>query len=380
MKPRRQVLEILTAGLMLCGLVACTQRSNADNKAGAKSPAAASPNKVAEKVPPGELVSAEAQPKTTTQPARVEAFETTPLYAKISGYVQTVHKDIGDRITDVKQPLVTLFVPEMFDEEKQKIALETQAKAQVDQAKATVTMAKARLTTAKAQVEEANAGLDKAAGAYKRWKSKLDRLTKLAADGSVTQKLVDEARFEFDSAEAARKEAQAKIRSAKASEAEAVAAVEQAQADERTAAAKLKVAAANRGYTQTMLKYGVVRAPFPGVITERNVDTGHFVRPGDSEKSRPLFVVAKTDTVRVFVDVPEREAPFIARGNKAVVRIPALGKLGEVPSAVTRTSFALNPRNRTLRVEIDIPNPTGRLRPGMYATATIELSPRAGSD
>jgi multidrug resistance efflux pump len=370
----RLYLQVAAAGLLLCGLVACAQSGNAENTDAGRKTASGIQKKAGAKPAPDEVVST--PPRTTTQPARVEAFETTPLYAKISGYVLTVHKDIGDRIAvkEIEKPLVTLFVPEMFDEEKQKIALETQAKAQVDQSKAAVTVARARLTSAKSQVEEANAGLDKADGTFKRWKSELARLTSLAKDGSVTQKLVDEARFQFDSSEAARKEALAKIRSAKAAETDAAAAIEQTLADERTAAAKQKVAAANRGYTQTMLKYAVIHAPFPGVITERNVDTGHFVRPGDSEKSRPLFVIAKTDTVRVFVDVPEREAPFIARGNKAVVRVKSLGKQGEFTAAVTRTSYALNPRNRTLRVEIDIPNSTGWLRPGMYATATISLS------
>jgi HlyD family secretion protein len=375
----RSYLQLAAVGLLLTGVAACEQRSNADNRKVGKSPAAGSPNKSGSQLVSD--VSASSPPRTTTQPARIEAFETTPLYAKISGYVQKYHKDIGDRITDVKQqPLVILFVPEMFDEEKQKIALETQAQAQVDQSKAAITMSNARLATAKAQVEEANAGLDKADGAFKRWKAELARLTSLAKDGSVTQKLVDEARFQFDSSEGARKEAQAKIRSAKASEREADAAVIQAQADARTAAAKLRVAEANRGYAQTMLKYAVIHAPFPGVITQRNVDTGHFVRPGDSEKSRPLFVIAKTDTVRVFVDVPEREAPFVSRGNNAVVRVPSLGKQGVFPAAVTRTSFSLNPRNRTLRGEIDIKNPTGLLRPGMYATAKIDLSRRPAAD
>jgi hypothetical protein len=82
--------------------------------------------------------------------------------------------------------------------------------------------------------------------------------------------------------------------------------------------------------------------------------------------------VDRTDKVRIFLDVPESEAGGIASGSPAWVRIEAANNL-EVKSKVARTSWALQVKTRTLRTEIDIPNPSGQILPGMYAYGTVEL-------
>ena len=79
----------------------------------------------------------------------------------------------------------------------------------------------------------------------------------------------------------------------------------------------------------------------------------------------------RNDVVRIFVEVPELEAPLVQQGAKASIAIQALPDK-KIDGAVTRTSWALGP-NRTLRTEVDISNPNGLLRPGMYATAEIVL-------
>jgi hypothetical protein len=81
-------------------------------------------------------------------------------------------------------------------------------------------------------------------------------------------------------------------------------------------------------------------------------------------------MVARTDKVRVYVDVPEMDASAVTRGTQARVRVQALGD-EEVSAAVTRTSWPLRPRSRTLRAEIDLPNPDVRLLPGMYAYGRV---------
>jgi RND family efflux transporter MFP subunit len=100
------------------------------------------------------------------------------------------------------------------------------------------------------------------------------------------------------------------------------------------------------------------------------VDTGHFVQPAGAGKAEPLFTVVRLDTVRIPVDVPEADAGLVHKGDKATVRIPAL-KGAEFAGEVKRTAEALDPGSRTLRVEIDLPNPDRKLRPGLYVNTRI---------
>ncbi len=130
--------------------------------------------------------------------------------------------------------------------------------------------------------------------------------------------------------------------------------------------------------------YLTLPAPFDGVIVARNANTFDFVLPtmGDptaNERSpnlapggmaAPIYVVDRTDIVRIFVDIPEQDANYVKAGTKATVL--AKGYRDEpIPGTVTRTSWALNVKSRTLRAEIDLPNPKSQLLPGMYAYAKV---------
>src|SRR5262249_31275848 len=137
--------------------------------------------------------------------------------------------------------------------------------------------------------------------------------------------------------------------------------VQKSAADAAAATARRQVAAANLAHSRTMLAYTEIKAPFKGVVTQRNVNTGHYVHPVTGGATEPLLVVEQTDKVRVFVDVPEMESPFVNAGAKAdtvAVRIQALGDK-EFPGTVTRTSRSLESRNRSLRTEVDLPNTDG---------------------
>ncbi len=314
----------------------------------------------------------------TAQPGRIEAFEETPLYPKVVGYVQDVMADIGDAV-EKDQILVKLWIPEMQDELSQKEALVAQAEAEVKQAEAAVQAAKAMTDTAQARVSQAEAGIGRADGEYDRWKSEHDRIKELAAKGSVTQKLVDETLNQFRATEAARQEAAANVHSAKAGVNEAEANALKAAADLVAAQARQRVAEANLSYTRTMLGYAEIKAPFDGIVTRRGVDTGHYVHPANGGTTKPLMIVARTDKVRIFVDIPEMEAPLVDGGEKpdsVVVQVQSLGGK-EFEADVTRTSWSLDTLNRSLRTEIDIPNAGGLLRPGMYATVTILLEQKS---
>ena len=314
---------------------------------------------------------------STTQPGRIEAFEEAPLYPKLAGYVQDVLVDIGDSVRK-DQLLIKLSIPEMLDEVKQMEALVAQADAEISQAEAAVKAAEAAAGMAEAKVTQAEAGVGRAAGEYERWKAEHARMTELAAKGSVTQKLVDETLNQFRAADAARQEAAANVKSAEASLQAAQANVQKSQADFVAAGARRQVATANLARTKTMLAYAEIKAPFNGTITQRNVDTGHYVHPVTGGATEPLLVIVQTDKVRVFVDVPEMEASLVDAGDKpdsAVVRVQSLGE-NAIDGTVTRTSWSLDKSNRSLRAEIDLPNADGSLRPGMYAKVDILLDQR----
>jgi membrane fusion protein (multidrug efflux system) len=90
-----------------------------------------------------------------------------------------------------------------------------------------------------------------------------------------------------------------------------------------------------------------------------------------------LYVVERTDIVRIFISVPETDAAWVRIGTPATVRVQALAGQ-EFKGTVTRTAWSLNQVTRTLRTEVDLPNPEipksgRRLRPGMYAYGTIDV-------
>jgi RND family efflux transporter MFP subunit len=118
--------------------------------------------------------------------------------------------------------------------------------------------------------------------------------------------------------------------------------------------------------------FGVIVAPFDGVVTQRTAEIGQLVTSGTS-MGRPLFKVAEVDTVRVFVNVPQLYAPDITVGLDAptVVRErPGRTFAGKV----TRTADELDTGTRTLLTEVDIPNPEGALMAGMYGRITFHMT------
>jgi HlyD family secretion protein len=311
---------------------------------------------------------------STQQPGRIEAFEEAPLYAQVVGYVKKVHVDIGDKV-EAGQTLVTIDVPELRDDLAQKTALVAQAAAEEKQATAAIQAAKSAQTSAAAKVTQAQAGIGRTESEVHRWTAEFKRIQELAANGSLTGKLVEETQNHLKAADATKLEASAAVDAAQAFAEESRVKVLSAEADAVAAAARLRVAQANENRSQTMLNYAEIKTPFAGVITRRLIATGHYVNPPNSTSASPLLTVCRTDVVRIFVDVPELEAEFVSIGDKAEIRVQALG--GKVvPGSVTRTAWALDASNRSLRTEIDIDNPDGVLRPGMFATAAILLEQR----
>jgi RND family efflux transporter MFP subunit len=191
----------------------------------------------------------------------------------------------------------------------------------------------------------------------------------------VTQKLADETKAQFEGADAGRQEAAAQLEAAKASVSEADAQLEKSRADVEEAKARAQLALADEQRLASLVEYCTVRAPFDGVISQRNTNVGNFVPAGSPDKATPVFTLVQTNVVRVFVDVPEMDAAGVDVGDRATIFIEALPEQ-KLTASVTRTSWALNQTARTLRTEIDIPNESGRMRPGMYVTVTVVLDER----
>lgn len=319
-------------------------------------------------------------PKVIEQPGTIRAYEETPLYAKLAGFVKIVNVDIGDRVegptpispgnTKPGTVLAEISIPELEDEAREKQAHVARADAEREQAAKQGEVADASHAAAEAQVVEAQAGLRKAQAAYDRWQSESTRVSALVRDRVVDAQTGEETRKQFLSAESARDEAQAHVMVTEKAVLKSKAEQEKSKADVKAMAARVKVAEAEAARVQSLLEYRFIRAPFTGTVTSRNLDTGHFVHPAGGGKAMPLFTVVRMDTVRVSVKVPEADAALVRKGTPARITIQAL-KGPEFAAAVSRTTEALESGSRTLRAEIDLPNPDGKLRPGMYAYARI---------
>jgi RND family efflux transporter MFP subunit len=138
---------------------------------------------------------------------------------------------------------------------------------------------------------------------------------------------------------------------------------------------KFAVAAANLERTEALLSFAKITAPFSGVVTRRMVDPGAFIpaaTSGSSAQNAALLTLTDFNRVRVQVAVPEAEASLVATNQPASVTVEGLpGR--KFDGTITRFSYALDEASKTMLAEIELPNPTLALRPGMYATVKIGL-------
>ncbi len=321
------------------------------------------------------------------QPGTIEPLETTPVMVKFPGYITSIATDeagkgvalpgaqehVIDIGSEVKkgQLLATLHIPELDAELKEKKALVAQRQAEKKQAEKDVVVAAAQVAAATAAIAEANAGVARADADVVRWKAELDQVNTQISSGVGDMQTRNVVTRSLEAAKAAKTEAEARILTAKATEAERQARKERAEADVATAQAKVEVAAAEVQRVEVMAGYQRVTAPFSGIITARNVHTGHFSQSTPSNAANAvLFVVARTDVLRVYADIPEHSMGRALPGTAATVTVPSLDGRS-YPLTITRTTRIVNPGTRTLRIEIDIDNKDGALKPGTYAVVKI---------
>ena len=249
-----------------------------------------------------------------TLPATTLAFAQANIFARATGYIDKRNVDIGDRVkTD--QLLVQITAPELDH--------------QIAQAQAT-------LIQYQASVQQAQANRDLAQVTWQRDSPLVDK-------GWVTPQQGDTDRLTVQAREAA---------------------VGVAQANVAAQQALLQVLNQQKAYQRVV-------APFDGIITQRNIDVGSLVQ-ANATSGTFMFTIMQSDVIRTQVYVPQDQLFGLRPGVDAVVHVPEMpGRT--FPGKVTRTADALQPGTRTLLTEIDIPNPDGTLRPGIYCTIELHI-------
>jgi len=248
--------------------------------------------------------------------ADISPNQTVNLFSRVDGYIAKMHVDRGDRVKP-NQLLVEIDHTDYVH---------------------AVNRAKANLAAAKAEVFRQDANIRNA-------KLTLDRMKTLIKDQFVSQQDLDTAQVNYDVAAA-------QIETYRAQVQQMEVALQQAE---------------------TNLTYSYVRAPFAGYVAERNLDPGAYVTgstASTSTMSRGILSLHDIETVRIMVEVVEKDIPLVKIGQPAEVRAEAYPDR-RFTGQVTRTVQALNKNTRAMTVEVDLPNKDQVLKGGMFARVAI---------
>ena len=307
----------------------------------------------------------ESETKTVQLPVTLEGDLRTELRARIDGYVATVHADIGERVKK-DQVLISLDAPELEATVLRRERMLRQAEANFSVSQGMIEIAKAKLSQAQSARHEQEALLNLKV-------SIRDRYNVLVDGGAVQREMLDEAVFGVSAVTAALAKADADIAAAQADVGSAVNEAEYAKSGIEVAKAELAHASAQDQFRQ-------IKAPFEGILTERFVDPGQLVSPGNVN-GKPLLVIEHVDVMRGVLTVPADDASSVRLGDAVkLLGFPMADKMtapGGGPLKVSRISQTLDMKTRTMRVEIDLQNvfdeKTGRYQflSGQYGSASV---------
>ena len=310
---------------------------------------------------------------TTTQPATVHAYYQAKIYAQVAGRLNKLHVDIGDEVA-LNKPLAEIYVPELQQEvmkcqEEYKLALENE-----NRVKALTEVASANIEAKQALQKQAEANVVSRLAKLKASEKELNRVRELVESKSLASRLLDEAEEQFESAQADRDSAKAALTSAKEELEVAKSQHKVAKSAEKIAALESQVRDKKYKALSARLGFAVLKAPFSGIVVERNVDLGDLVRNSETQTTlgKPLFVIAKVDKLRIHVPVPEADAALVKQSANVVLQFPSLRE-EKIKATVTRIAGSLDDTSRTMLVEIVWKNKERKLLPGMFGQATIEL-------
>jgi multidrug resistance efflux pump len=294
------------------------------------------------------------------QPAYVAAYYQADLRARVAGPVKPdgIIHDIGDRVK-AGDTLVQIDVPDLDTDVEQKQKLIEQQLKELELAKSKVGIATAAVHETEGLVEMKSREVDRA-DATLRFRDKELRRFKALASGpnpGVTQDIIDERTEFYEAAVAASATARAAVKEALAQLEEAKVKLEAARVDVMRQEAIVEVARKDKAKAVALQSFATIKAPFAGVITQRNVDPGSFVQNATTGQTEPLLTVARTDIVTIYMKVPDNYAPFVKRNCEAIIQMNSLPGL-VIRGKVTRRSESLvtPEHDRTMRVEVDLYN------------------------
>ncbi|HEX7797475.1 MAG TPA: efflux RND transporter periplasmic adaptor subunit [Vicinamibacterales bacterium] len=260
---------------------------------------------------------------TLVLPGTMQAITEAPILARADGYLKRRLADLGDHVRD-GQDLAEIDAPELDQQIQQADAAVEQAQAAVEQAEANLAQSKANRDLARITAQ---------------------RLQTLNDRGIAAQQDRDQAQAQLAAQDAT------------------VQAADKAISAQRS---NLNAARANQARLRTVEGYRTVKAPFEGVITQRNVDVGALVSSGNTL----LYRIAQTRTLRTYVNVPQSSVTAVHVGQAAALTLSDFpGR--KFSGTVARMAGALDPSNRTMLVEVDVPNADGALIPGSYADVEL---------
>jgi len=314
--------------------------------------------------------------RLSTQPGSIQAYESVRLFAKVPGFMKKQNVDIGDRVK-AGQVLAVLDVPELESQVKRGKAVLAQARSRVIQMKARVNSVTAEHEASSAAVTQAEATA-KSSAAWVRFRQKQHvRMKELFALKSIDERLVDESKERYEASVESELSSKAAILTTKAHVVAFVAKIESAQSDVAFAEAEVEVAQAELEKYTVQLGFATIKAPFDGVVAHRSSFPGDFIRSANEGSGHePILTVHRTDLMRVVVQIPDRDVPFAEPGDPAMVAIDSLGGK-KLAGKISRIAKSEDPQTRLMHIEIDLPNPDGKICHGMYGKVTIVLDKSA---
>jgi RND family efflux transporter MFP subunit len=315
--------------LCAIGVVGC---ATACSRPQAQSRSSAVPTVAVAKVARGDVS------RVLTVAAEFRPYQEIDLHAKVAGFVKSIEVDVGDRVK-AGQLIAVLEVPELQNDLQQD---------------------EASVLRATEEVNRAGADLERAQSAHEMAHLGAERLISAS---QARPNLV--ARQDIDEAAGRDRVAEAQVSTAKAALA--------------SARQQLEMTRASQARTRTLFAYARITAPFAGVITHRYADTGAMIQAGTSSQTQtmPLVKLSQNDRLRLIISVPESAVSRIHDRQPVDVRVQALDTI--FPGTVARFAQRLDADTRTMRVEVDVPNPKLALVPGMYAQASMALDRATGA-
>jgi len=270
-------------------------------------------------------------------PGELRAYQDVAIYPKVQGFVETLNVDRGS-VVKRGQVLIRMSAPELTSRT-------AEAQARVGATRDQRLEMEARVRSVREQKSEAAAKLSADEGTYRRLKAAS------ATPGVVAENDVDIAK---QNVEADR----AHIRLLEENE-KAAQAVVQSQSENE------KAATSSARSVRDIETYLIIRAPFDGIITERNVNKGSLAGPTSGGSGAAMLRIQQISKLRLVVAVPEADIAGITSGDRISFTVPAYP--GETFSGVVaRISHTLDEKTRSMPVEVDVLNDSARLAPGMF--------------